>query len=124
VETEFLSLAQALEGFARLQFETDPKSKKLTFADGIRQTYDLLSPNFAGKLLGDKSTFTSQVLQTRNYFTHLGSRKGASVVDGGKDLFLLNQRIHAFLRCVMLIDIGVSEQVLREPILHHSTRWK
>jgi len=124
VETEFLSLAQALEGFARLRFETDPKSKKLTFADGIRQTYDLLSLDFAGKLLGDKSTFTSQVLQTRNYFTHLESRKGPSVVDGGKDLFLLNQRIHAFLRCVMLIDIGVLEQVLREPILHHSTRWK
>lgn len=124
VETEFLGLAQALEGFARLRFETDPKAKRLTFADGIRQTYDLLSPDFADKLLDEKSIFTSRVLQTRNYFTHLGSRKGPSVVDDGKDLFLLNQRLHAFLRCVMLIDIGVPENVLREPILYQSTRWK
>ncbi|MGB9122824.1 MAG: HEPN domain-containing protein [Candidatus Angelobacter sp.] len=124
VETEFLGLAQALEGFGRLRFESDAKPKRLKFAEGIGQTYDLLSQDFASKLLGDRSTFISQVVQTRNYYTHLGIRKGTSAVDDGKDLFLLNQRLHAFLRCVMLIDIGIPESALREPILYQSTRWK
>ena len=43
--------------------------------------------------------------------------------DGG-ELFLLNQRLHAFLRCVMLIDLGIPESALKEPILYQSTRWK
>lgn len=65
-----------------------------------------------------------KVVQTRNYFTYLGIRKGTAVIDDGGELFLLNQRLHAFLRCVMLIDLGIPESALKEPILYQSTRWK
>lgn len=158
-ETEFLALAQALEGFGRLRFEgglipgaefkaglarmqaqiaelwgeTEIAKRcndALNFANeasyGYRlgQTYDLLSPEFAEKLLGERGSFIKKVVRTRNYFTHLGSRKQTSVVDGGSDLFLLNQQLHAFLRSVMLIDLGIPENELREPILYQGKRWK
>lgn len=159
VETEFLGLAQALEGFGRLHFEgglipanqfkeglvkvrgtlnaiwgdseiakrcydSVSNANEDSYAQRIQQTYDLVTPALATKLLGERSQFVRQVVQTRNYFTHLGIRKGTSVVDPGKDLFLLNQRLHAFLRCIMLIDLGIPEAVLTEPILYQARRWR
>lgn len=158
-ETEFLALAQALEGFGRLRFErglipgdefkaglakmqahiaelwgeteiAKRCNEALNFANeasyGYRlgQTYDLLSPEFAEKLLGERASFIQKVVRTRNYFTHLGIRKQKSVLDAGTDLFLLNQQLHAFLRSVMLIDLGIPESELREPILYQGKRWK
>jgi hypothetical protein len=157
-ETEFIALAQALEGFGRLRFERDliPKAefqKGLTklkealaeiwgdseitrrcsdvlnsgnepsYGHRIGQTYDLLSKDFAVSLLGERSKFVRKVVQTRNYFTHLGIRKGSAVVDDGNELFSLNQRLHAFLRCVMVIELGISEDALKEPISYQATRW-
>lgn len=123
VETAFLGLAQALEGFGRIRFSKAGSKKKLTFASGIAQTYDLLTSAFANKLLGDRDQFVRKVVQTRNYFTHLGSIKKTDVVDGGK-LFFLNERLQAFIRCVMLIDLGIPESALQEPILYQAMRWK
>ncbi|HEY2237041.1 MAG TPA: HEPN domain-containing protein [Candidatus Angelobacter sp.] len=158
-ETEFLALAQALEGFGRLRFERDliPKAEfkkgliklkealagiwgdseiakrcsdvlnsanEASYGNHIGQTYDLLSKEFSLNLLGDRSDFAKRIVQTRNYFTHLGIRKGIAVVDDGNELFFLNQRLHAFLRCVMLIDLGISENALREPISYQATKWE
>jgi hypothetical protein len=122
VETEFLGLAQALEGYGRIRF-SKLGGKKLTFASGIEQTYDLLTLDFAKKLLGDRGTFVRKVVQTRNYFTHLGSPKKADVVDDGK-LFFVNERLHALIRCVMLLDLGIPESGLQDPIFYQATRWK
>jgi hypothetical protein len=159
VETEFLGLAQALEGFGRLRFEGGliPKTnfkqglvklKKLlremwgdseitqrctdslgnanetSYSRLIGQTYDLLSVDFAMKFLGERAQFTRTVVQTRNYFTHLGIPKGKAVVDDGKELFLLNQRLHAFLRCAMLIELRIPEEALKEPISYQAARWR
>ena len=116
-ETQFLSLAQALEGFGRIRFQTG------NYEQLIQKTYDLLSAEFATKLLGDRSEFIERVKQTRNFLTHLGGPKKSEVVEEPKELFLLNQRLQAFLRCVMLIDLGISEDELREPILYQAHRW-
>jgi ApeA N-terminal domain 1 len=159
IETEFLALAQALEGFGRIHFErglipSDEFKNGLTklrtelrnlwgdseivkrcsdalstaneasFGHRLGLTYDLLSGDFAAKLLGNRTEFIRRVVQTRNYFTHLGIEKGKYVADTPKELFLLNQRLHALLRCVMLLDLTVSEVVLRGPILYQMLRWK
>jgi ApeA N-terminal domain 1 len=159
VETEFLALAQALEGFGRIHFEHGLISKEefkngltklreklcklwgdseitkrcsdalstaneATFGHRLGLTYDLLSVDFAAKLLGERADFVRKVVKTRNYYTHLGIEKGQHVADTPKELFLLNQRLHAFLRCVMLLDLGVSEDALRGPIMHQVLRWK
>lgn len=159
VETEFLALAQALEGFGRIHFERGlmPKEEfkngltklreklcqlwgdseivkrcsdalstanEASFGHRLGLTYDLLSADFAAKLLGNRKDFTGKVVKTRNYFTHLGIEKEKYVADTPKELFLLNQRLHAFLRCVMLLDLGVSEAALTGPIMHQVLRWK
>jgi hypothetical protein len=98
-------------------------ANEASFADKIRQTYDLLDSRFSGKLLGERQPFIQKVVQTRNYFTHLGINRSSAVVDEGKGLFLLNQQLHAFLRCVMLLELGVQESELEEPVMHQATRW-
>ena len=121
-EAEFLSLAQALEGFGRINFAST-MGKRPSFAQLIQKTYDLLSVDFALELLGERAAFTRTVVDTRNYYTHLGNPKGNAATQNSKELFLLNKRLHAFLRCVMLIDLGVTENYLREPILYQAKRW-
>ncbi len=158
-ETEFLALAQALEGFGRLRFDRGliPKAEfkegltkvkealtelwgdseitkrctdvlstanEASYGQRLGQTYDLLSPEFATQFLGERTQFVQKIVQTRNYFTHLGIRKGTAVVNDGNELFFLNQRLHAFLRCVMLLDLGISENLLKEPISYQSSKWK
>jgi ApeA N-terminal domain 1 len=122
-ETRFLSLAQALEGFGRIRFFSG-RGKSPSFEKLIEQTYDLLGAAFAVQLLGEKGEFITKLLQTRNYYTHLGSRRGRSATKTPKELFLFNHRLQAFLRCVMLIDLGVPEDYLKEPILYQATRWR
>jgi len=118
VETEFLSLAQALEGFHRL------KGTDKTFSERIKDVYDMLGPEFATKLLGNKDEFARRVVQTRNFFTHLGISPGMDVARGAGDIFDLNQKLHALIRCVMLIQLGIPETDLREPISYQASRYK
>jgi ApeA N-terminal domain 1 len=120
VETEFLSLAQALEGFNRIHGAHGRKE----FAKRINETYEMLTPEFALKLLGKKDKFVRTVVDTRNVYTHLGIAGGTSAILEAGELFDLNQRLHAFLRCVMLVDLGFEESLLRDPILYQATRWR
>jgi hypothetical protein len=117
--TEFLSLAQALEGFSRLQGGGDKN-----FAQRLGEIYDLLSLEFAKRVVGDSPTFIATVRDTRNYFTHLGLPAKSSVITDDGSLFEWNQRLQALIRCVMLLQIGIPEADLKGPIAYHSTRWK
>jgi hypothetical protein len=122
-ETEFLSFAQALEGFGRMHYSA-AKKREATFKTLIQNTYNLLSAEFAKQLLGECLEFTKKVIQTRDYYTHLGNNIGRDAAKDARELFYLNRRLQAFLRCVMLIDLGISEKYLKEPILYQATRWK
>lgn len=159
VQTEFLSLAQALEAFGRLHFdkglisnedfkkglatlkqtvkqiwgqseistrsmEALSHANESSYAQRLHNLYDMLSAEFAAELLGEREEFTRRVVQTRNYFTHLGIRKGQSVISDEKPLFLLNQRLHALIRCVMLLDLGLSEDEIRKQIMYQAQRWR
>jgi hypothetical protein len=158
VETEFLSLAQALEAFGRLRFNQPlieaqkfkeglkqvkesirtawgdapvvercsqllNHANETSFADRLRQTCELLPAEFFQKNFGQQEEFTRSIVQTRNYFTHLGIKPGALVVQEGKDLFLLNQKLNALLRSVILIHLGVPFNYLLEPIAYQAKRW-
>lgn len=118
VETEFLSLAQGVEGFHRLN-----GGPEISFADRIKETIDMLSPDFALKLVGDRDEFTRTVVQTRNFLTHLGGTAKSKVLQEGGEIFVLNQRLHALIRCVMLLQLGLAESELSEPILYQAKRW-
>jgi hypothetical protein len=81
VETEFLSLAQALEGFGRIRFD-DKLADKSSFHRRLEQSYGLLSPDFALDLLEERDKFARTVVQTRNYFTHPGIPRNGSKLSG------------------------------------------
>jgi hypothetical protein len=117
-ETEFLSLAQALEGFGRERFPG-----KVNFQTRIRKTYNLIPAQFAQAVFGEVDSFERQIVKTRNFYTHLGTSETTDVIEGGKTMFLFNQRLHAFLRCVMLVDLAFQESSWQEAIKYQSTRW-
>lgn len=122
-ETGFLTLAQTLEGFGRIRFGGH-RPRQAKFDQLIRKTYDLLSRDFALKIVGERSEFVRKIIETRDYYTHLGNPRGPSAPKTPKELFLLNKRLDAFLRCAMLIDLGILESFLWEPILYQATRWR
>lgn len=94
-----------------------------SFKQNLENIYALLSLNLANSLLGERDVFTQRVIQTRNFYTHLGSRAGKAVVKNPKQLFLLNQRLHALLRCVMLLKLGVPESATFTAIKHQAEKW-
>jgi HEPN superfamily Apea-like protein/ApeA-like protein len=159
VETEFLSLAQALESLHRLTDTNTMVERSLfkqicaaleqsiraicnhpslaeRFEDAIRYANE---PSFRNRitslisrirtehaetLLGDVSLFERTLRQTRNFLTHPGIKRQAEVLTGTKELFLFNQKLHAFLRLLLLLNLGVSEDVAFEPVRYQSRKWK
>jgi hypothetical protein len=122
-ETEFLTLVQALEGFGRVRFG-GVRRRKVKFSEMIQQTYDLFTPDTARQVAGERDAFMQTIIQTRDYYTHLGNPKGTSAAKTMKELFLLNKRLHAFLRGAVLIDLGIPEQAFAEAVVYQATRWR
>lgn len=94
-----------------------------SYARRLEQIYDMLTPEFAFRLLGDREALVKTLVQTRNFYTHLGIQKGASAASGPKELFLLTRKIHALLRCIILVKLGIEEWQLRDPILRQANKW-
>jgi len=145
VETEFLSLAQALEGIHRVTEHTPvvgranfrqmrKKIAALLKVENVAQALvdricDSMShvndPTFASRLTAlcqrvsvpllqrmeiDPPTFVRDVVATRNFYTHTGSkpRKQQSSPISGKELFLLSQKMRALLRGVLLLHLDLT----------------
>jgi ApeA N-terminal domain 1 len=161
-ETEFLSLAQALEGIHRVT--TKPVStdraafrrlrKKISailkeenvdpvLADKLCSSMShAVEPSFPSRLaelgarmsaplllrLGiDLGEFVSDVVVTRNFYTHAGRKSRASrgrVPLTGLQLFLLNQKMRALLRGVMLLRLQIPENQITELLVREATRWR
>jgi len=64
------------------------------------------------------------VVDTRDFYTHLGMSAGTAALEDAGEIFQLNQSLYAFLRCVMLIDLGIDESLLRDPIIYQARRWQ
>lgn len=122
-QTEFLTLAQTLEGFGRIRFG-GAKRREVKFDDMIDETYSLFSSGVAQQVVGNRETFKSKILQTRDYYTHIGNPKGGSAAKTEKELFLLNKRLHAFIRGAMLADLGISEDAFFQAIIYQATMWR
>jgi hypothetical protein len=122
VETEFLSLAQGLESLHRLTDSRAP-TDKVTFKDRIESLIARVSPDRARTLLGDPQLFEQSLRKTRNFFTHPGIPKTAGVLSRVKEIFLLNQKLHAFLRLLMLLYVGFPEDAVFDLVQYQSKRW-
>jgi hypothetical protein len=122
VQTEFLALAQALEGFHRV---TNPQNGKDTLAMRLTALCSLLSATTLANMQLDPATFTSNIVVTRNYLTHAGgSEKPNKKPLKGKDLYLLNQKMRTVLRGVILLYLEIPEAKLAEVLAREATKWK
>jgi hypothetical protein len=160
IETEFLALAQALEGFHRVAYKSirveratfrkvrkdvsgvfenhgvNPElAEKLcqsmghalepTFSARLRELCESFSANLQGHLGIDEPEFVPNVVVTRNFYTHAGSnpspRRGRKPVTG-KALVLLNQKMRAMLRGILLMHLGLLETQLSELLVREATR--
>jgi hypothetical protein len=159
IETEFLALAQALEGFHRATTNTSAADRlSLRKArKAIRQTLDAqaIEPDLKEKICnsimhaGDPTlatrltalcrsisattlaqmgivpeTFISNIVVTRNFYTHAGSSVRSKKPVKGKEMFLLNQRMRTVLRGVMLLHLGLPEGQIAEVLARDATKWQ
>jgi hypothetical protein len=160
VETEFLSLAQALEGTHRVT-EHNPVVGRAIFRQIRKKIVALLNvenvsqalanricdsmshvndPTFASRLTAlcqrisdpllqrmgiSPPEFVRDVVATRNFYTHTGSRTRSQqrTQISGKELFLLSQKMRALLRGVLLLHLGVPEPQLADVLEREATRW-
>jgi hypothetical protein len=158
VQTEFLSLAQAIESFHRLtsdsailpseQFKAIRKSvleaidescdgpiatrlkeaighaNEPTLQNRIDELLLRLPRAHVTKLLGSPEEFSQTLRQTRNYLTHPGTTRGSKVVTRSGGLFLINQKLHALLRFLVLTHWGFPPEIVVEPVCYQSGRWQ
>jgi len=122
VETEFLSLAQGLESLHRVTDSRLP-TDTVTFKNRIESLVARVSPEGARTLLGDPQLFEQSLRKTRNFFTHPGIPKTTGVLSSAKEIFLFNQKLHAFLRLLMLLHVGFPEDAVFEPVRYQSKKW-
>ncbi len=94
-----------------------------SFRHRIESLVSRISQTTAQKLLGDTALFEQTLRHTRNYFTHPGIKKQSRVLTEAADLFLFNQKLHAFLRLLMLLHLGFPEEDVCEPVQYQSRRW-
>ncbi len=161
IETEFLSLAQALEGFHRATGSTSCpnkaalrqlRKKLTTFLEAEPLDQELKQrvcesvsyanePTLAARLadlcgrLSNATisgmnihlvTFSQNIRHTRNFYTHAGSpqrRVDHKTPLSGKHLFLLNQKMRALLRGLLLLHVGIPEEQFRELVITEATQW-
>jgi hypothetical protein len=162
IETRFLSLAQALEGFHRATTQTvvadKAESRRVrrmitallktenVNADLAKRICDSMShvndPSFASRLTElcgrfsdsllsgmkiEPTLFVRNVVDTRNFYTHAGSKTDArrrSIPLSGTDLFFLNQKMRALLRGLLLLHLMIPEEQLSELLVRDATRWR
>jgi hypothetical protein len=160
IETEFLALAQALEGFHRATTNM-PAADRVTLRKvrkAIRLTLDAqpidaeLKEKICNSMMhaGDPTlatrltalcqsisaptltamgivpeTFISNVVVTRNFYTHAGSgEKSKKKPVKGKQMFLLNQKMRTLLRGAMLLHLGLPENQIAEVLAREATKWQ
>lgn len=158
VETEFLSLAQALESFHRVTdnaaiveqeefekilaslqkniaalcgdceiasrlHESVQYANEPNFKERITRLFSRISKQNLQRLVGKPREFEQTLRQTRNFFTHPGIKKQSKVLPAPKDIFLFNQKLHAFLRLLVLVHLGFPEQSAIEAAVQQSLRW-
>lgn len=121
LETEFLSLAQALEGFHRATTRSD-----ISFRSRLTELRARIGGPLSHRMQIGSDEFLEDVVTTRNFYTHAGSdpQTGAKCCPTeGPQLLFLNQKMRALLRGVMLLHLGIPEVRLSDLLIREATRW-
>jgi hypothetical protein len=90
-----------------LAYSNEPNLRKR-----IREIWDKF-PVVPDNLIGDKKSFISKVVTTRNYLTHYDPRLKGEAATGEK-LYKLTQQVKALIEMCLLTELGFSPDNVRE----------
>jgi hypothetical protein len=93
------------------------------FHSRLESLLSRLPGDLAHKLLGDPAEFEQTLRQTRHARTHIGIKRKSKVLTDDGEIFLFNQKLHAFLRILMLIYLGFPAEQVFPPIYTQSRKW-
>jgi hypothetical protein len=98
-----------------------------SFASRLEELCGRLSVSVLNEMGIEVAIFTRQVVATRNFYTHAGSkissrRKVPPLT--GPAVFYLNQKLRALLRAVLLLHLGLPEQQITTLATREATRWR
>jgi ApeA N-terminal domain 1 len=93
-----------------------------TFHDRIERLLNRLPAALVEKLLGNPKEFEQALRQTRNFFTHQGGKQKSKVLTKPGELFLMNQKLHALLRWLLLTHFGFPAELVFEPVFQQANR--
>jgi hypothetical protein len=74
-------------------------------------------------IAGDPIVFAEMLKDTRNHFTHPGIKKKESVLTDIRELFLFNHKMRAVLRFLMLVNLGLSEDIVFPAVSYQARKW-
>jgi hypothetical protein len=95
-----------------------------SFKNRIEALVARVEPAHVSELLGDAKKFEQILRATRNFFTHPGIAQNSKVLTSSKDIFLFNQKLHSFLRLLMLLYVGFLEDTIFEAVRHQPKKWR
>lgn len=152
LETRFLSIAQAVEGYHRRCFSNEDipaeeHSRRLeevlsaileqhlewagsklkyanepSYARRIKELIKTTDP-LLRQLLGKTSRFARAAVQSRNFYTHL-KQESEDAVARGEDLFWLTEKLSWLLRVRLLLDLGFTHKHCAELLeRNRAFRW-
>lgn len=75
-------------------------------------------------LLGDETEFEKTLRHTRNHLTHPGIATKSKVLTSPREIFLFNQKLHALMRLLMLMHVGLPADLIFEQVLRQATKWQ
>lgn len=132
---EFQEVVRVLNGLIGFFFPAEPEVRE-RLRESIAYAYEPkfrtrleevtrgLTPSTAAAMLGEVGNFISNVLDTRNFFTHPGIEKKATTVTEPRRLFELNQKLHALSRLLILTYIGFPEDAVSGAVINQIVRLR
>jgi len=96
-----------------------------TFASRLTALCQRASVSLLQRMEIDPPTFVRDVVATRNFYTHTGSkpRRQQSTPNSGKELFLRSQKMRALLRGVLLLHLSLPEAQFSDVLEREATRY-
>jgi hypothetical protein len=106
---QFLSLAQALECYARLRH--DPNERESDLKKLLEPVLASLSADAVKLVTSDQDRFLNHLRTTRNYFTHYLRKYELDALQD-VELFKFNERLRLLLTILLLKEAGLDEPLV------------
>ncbi|MEK6494155.1 HEPN domain-containing protein [Myroides odoratimimus] len=105
--TDYLIIAQALEGYHHRFVEVDPRSRRK-----LPERYKDIIRIFNNEVKAIRSINVKEAVDTRNYYSHFYEPHESHKILIGKELYQLTEKMRYLLICCLLREIGISNPLI------------